>query len=77
MCVHKCTRQMDVGIERNSWMAELVECEVITVKKPKGFGSFDYVNSEKATSLSLKIILMFFFPIQEISRHRYALPIYE
>lgn len=51
---------MDVGIERNSWMAELVECEVITVKKPKGFGSFDYVNSEKVRSLSLKIILMFF-----------------
>ena len=64
-------------IKINLQVVELAECEVITVNKPKGFGTFDCVNSEKGNRFFFKNITPIFFfsqKIQEIYRHRNALP---
>lgn len=66
MCVYVCVHvqrhsAMDVKIEINLWVAELVECEVITVNKPRGFGSFERVNSKKSNKFIFKQIISIFF----------------
>lgn len=45
---------MNVKIETNLWVAKLVKCEVITVNEPRGFGSFERVNSKKGNKFIFK-----------------------
>lgn len=56
MCAYVCVHiqrhsAMNVKIEINLWVAEFVECEVITATKPRSFGSFECVNSKKGNKI--------------------------